>query len=164
MVRLAPRNERGLALTRAQAFRDPEVLGRDLDRALDHPNQVGVHACSRSRDSLRRLKAIRRYPIRKVTTPVLVEGGVAGGALPMSAGTSFPGRRNPNGSAFHRRIMAGVQDAAKHAIRAMSPLRSWLVEKPQPNRKMLQAVLVAVFAAVLLATRLPSRPCLRPAW
>ena len=23
---------------------DPEVLGRDLDRALDHPNQVGVHA------------------------------------------------------------------------------------------------------------------------
>ena len=75
----------------------------------------------------------------------------------MSAGTSFHGRRKPNGSAFHRRIMAGVQDAAKHAIRAMSPLKSWLVEKPQPNRKMLQAVLVAVFAAVLLATRLPSR-------
>ena len=44
MVRLAPRNERGLALTRAQAFLDPEVLSRDLDRALDHPNQVGVHA------------------------------------------------------------------------------------------------------------------------
>ena len=99
----------------------------------------------------------RRYPIRKVTTPVPVEGGVAGGALPMSAGTSFHGRRKPNGSAFHRRIMAGVQDAAKHAISAMSPLKSWLVEKPQPNRKMLQAVLVAVFAAVLLATRLPSR-------
>jgi hypothetical protein len=35
----------------------------------------------------------------------------------------------------------------------MSPLKSWLVEKPQPDRKMLQAVLVAVFAAVLLATR-----------
>ena len=32
-----------------------------------------------------------------------VEGGVAGGALPMSAGTSFQGRRKPNGSAFHRR-------------------------------------------------------------
>jgi hypothetical protein len=32
-----------------------------------------------------------------------------------------------------------------------------LVEKPQPNRKMLQAALVAVFAAVLLGTRLPSR-------
>jgi hypothetical protein len=56
-----------------------------------------------------------------------------------------------------RRIMAGVQDEAKHAMSAMSPLKSWLVEKPQPNRKMLQAVLVAVFAAVLLATRLPSR-------
>ena len=93
-----------------------------------------------------------------MTTPVPVEGGgVAGGALSMSAGTSFHGRRKPNGSAFHRRIMAGVQDAAKHAISAMSPLKSWLVEKPQPNRKMLQAVLVAVFAAVLLATRLPSR-------
>jgi hypothetical protein len=65
--------------------------------------------------------------------------------------------RNPNGSAFHRRIMAGVQDAAKYAIRAMSPLKSYDVEKPQPNRKTLQAMLVAVFAAVLLATRLPSR-------
>jgi hypothetical protein len=32
--------------------------------------------------------------MRKVTTPVPVEGGVAGGALPMSAGTSFHGRRN----------------------------------------------------------------------
>jgi hypothetical protein len=45
-----------------------------------------------------------------VTTPVAVEGGVAGGELPMSAGTSFQGRRKPNGSACHRRIMAGVQD------------------------------------------------------
>ena len=32
-----------MPLTRAQAFLDPEVLGRDLDRALDHPNQIGVH-------------------------------------------------------------------------------------------------------------------------
>jgi hypothetical protein len=87
---------------RAQAFLTTEVLGRDLDRALDHPNQV--------RD------ALRRYPIREVTTPVPVEGGVAGGALPMSAGSSFHGRRKPNGSACHRRIMAGVQDAAKHAL------------------------------------------------
>jgi hypothetical protein len=93
----------------------------------------------------------------QMTTPVPVEGGVDGGALPMSAGTSFHGRRNPNGSAFHRRIMAEVQGAAKHAISAMSPLKSWLVEKPPPNRKMLQAMLVAVLAAVLLATRLPSR-------
>jgi hypothetical protein len=71
--------------------------------------------------------------MRKVTTPVAVEGGVAGGALPMSAGTSFHGRRKPNGSACHRRTMAGVRDAAKHAIKAMSPLKSWLVEKPQPS-------------------------------
>jgi hypothetical protein len=62
-----------------------------------------------------------------VTTSVSVEGGMAGGALPMSASTSFHGRRKPKGSACHRRIMAGVQDAAKHA---MSPLKSWLVEKP----------------------------------
>jgi hypothetical protein len=74
---------------------------------------------------LLRLKAIRRYPIRKVTTPVPVEGGVAGGALLMSAGTSFHGRRRkPNGSACQRRTMAGVQDEAKHAISAMSPLKS----------------------------------------
>jgi hypothetical protein len=32
------------ALTHAQAFLDPEVLGRDPDRALDHPDQVRVHA------------------------------------------------------------------------------------------------------------------------
>src|SRR5687768_15674293 len=78
----------------------------------------------------------RLYPIRKVTTPVPVEGGVAGGALPMSAGTSFHGRRKPNGSACHRRTMAGVQEEAKHAIRAMSPLKSCDVEKPQPQRSM----------------------------
>jgi hypothetical protein len=34
----------GMALTRVPAFLDPEVLGRDLDRALDRPNRVGVHA------------------------------------------------------------------------------------------------------------------------
>jgi hypothetical protein len=60
---------------------------------------------SRLRDGLLRLKAFRRYPMRKVTTPVPVEGGVAGGALPMSAGTSFQGRRKPNESACQRRTM-----------------------------------------------------------
>jgi hypothetical protein len=40
---------------------------------------------------------------------------VAGGALPMSAGNSFHGRRKPNGSACQRRTMAGVQEEAKHA-------------------------------------------------
>jgi hypothetical protein len=63
--------------------------------------------------------------MRNVTTPVAVEGGVAGGALPNSAGTSFHGRRKPNGSACHRRTVARV------------------AEKPR-NGKMLQAVLVAV--------------------
>jgi hypothetical protein len=52
----------------------------------------------------------RRYPIRKVTTPVPVEGGVEGDALTMSAGTPFHGRRKPHGSACQRRTMAGVQD------------------------------------------------------
>jgi hypothetical protein len=74
--------------------------------------------------------------MRKVTTPVAVEGGVAGGALPMSAGTSFQGRKKPNGSAFHRRIMAGVKDEAKHAISAMSPWKTCGVENPQRQRWM----------------------------
>jgi hypothetical protein len=30
--------------------------------------------------------------------------------------------------------MAGVQDEAKHAIRAISPLKFCAVEKPQPQR------------------------------
>jgi hypothetical protein len=72
--------------------------------------------------------------MRKVTTLVPVEGGVAGGALPMSAGSSFQERRKPNGSACQRRTMACVQDEAKHAISAMSPLKSCEVEKPQPQR------------------------------
>jgi hypothetical protein len=72
--------------------------------------------------------------MRKVITPVPVEGGVAGGALLMSAGSSFHGRRKPKGSACQRRTMAGVQDEAKHAISAMSPLKSCEVEKPQPQR------------------------------
>ena len=63
-----------------------------------------------------------------------VEGGVAGGALPMSVGTSPHGRRKPNGSACQRRTMAEVQEEAKHAISAMSPLKSCDVEKPQPQR------------------------------
>jgi hypothetical protein len=40
----AARDQLGLALTREQAFLDPEILSRDLDRALDHSNQVGVSA------------------------------------------------------------------------------------------------------------------------
>jgi hypothetical protein len=73
-------------------------------------------------------------PSGKVTTPLPVEAGVADGALPKSAGTSFPGRRKPNGSACQRRTMTGVQDEAKHAISAMSPLKSCEMEKPQPQR------------------------------
>ena len=45
----------------------------------------------------------------QTTTPVPVEGGVVGGALPRSAGTSFHGRRKPNGSACQRRTM-GIGD------------------------------------------------------
>ena len=45
---------------------------------------------------------MRRYPVRKVTTPVPVEGGVAGGMLPKSAGTSFHGA----GSRTDRRASA----------------------------------------------------------
>ena len=57
--------------------------------------------------------ALRRYPIRQTTTLVPVDGGVAGGGLPMSAGSSFHGRRQPNGSACQRRTMAGVQEGGE---------------------------------------------------
>jgi hypothetical protein len=57
---------------------------------------------SQSRTSLLRLKAVRRYPIRQTTTPVPVEGGVEGGALPKSAGSSFHGA----GSRTDRRATA----------------------------------------------------------
>jgi hypothetical protein len=40
----APRDQRSMALTRAQAFLHLEVVGRDLDCALDHPNRSGVPA------------------------------------------------------------------------------------------------------------------------
>jgi hypothetical protein len=33
------------------------------------------------------------FPIRKATMPVAVEVGVAGGVLPLGAGTSFQGKR-----------------------------------------------------------------------
>jgi hypothetical protein len=132
MVRLAPRASSSAWCSRVRwPCLDPEVLGRDLDHALDHPNRVGVHA---RQPITRQLAEIRRYPIRQVTTPVPVEGGVAVGALSMSAGTSFHGRRKPNGSACQRRTMVGVQEEAKHAISAMSPLKSCDVEKPQPQR------------------------------
>jgi hypothetical protein len=110
---------------------DLEGLRRDLDRALDHLNQSGWLPLQ---PIMRQLARPSTLPIRKVTTPVPVEGGVEGGALPMSAGSSFHGRRKPNGSACQRRTMAGVQDEAKHAMSAMSPLKSCDVEKPQPQR------------------------------
>jgi hypothetical protein len=40
----ATRDQLGLALARAQAFLDTEVLSHDPHRALHHPNQVGVRA------------------------------------------------------------------------------------------------------------------------
>jgi hypothetical protein len=89
---------------------DPAVGALDVrDSELVDTAVAGVCVtpCSRSRDSSLRGKAMRPYPIRKVTTPMPVEGGVAGGALPMSAGSSFHGRRKPNGSACQRRTMAG---------------------------------------------------------
>jgi hypothetical protein len=60
MVRLAPRATSSAWRSRVL---DPEVLGRDLDRALDHPNQVGVHAVGPNTRQLAEIKkAVRRYP------------------------------------------------------------------------------------------------------
>ena len=125
---------------RPAACPDPEYSGPDLDRALDHPKQVGVCTPrSRSRESLLSLKAVRRYPIRKMTRPVPVAGGVAGAALPMSAGSSFHGRRKPNGSAFHRRIMAGViapdgSDDARFSGRVTAGHRGDSAIRPSESR------------------------------
>jgi hypothetical protein len=77
---------------------------------------------------------VRARAVRMVPDHARAGRGMAGGALPKSAGTSFQGRRKPNGSACQRRTMAGVQDEAKHAMRPKSPLKSWLVENPQPQR------------------------------
>ena len=103
------------------------------------PHEVGVLA---GLITLQLAEAVRRYPIRKVTTPVPVEGGPDRTRLERRGGWRaaderrhlVPWRREPNGSACQRRTMAGVQDEAKHAISAMSPLKSCEVEKPQPQR------------------------------
>ena|SRR5918996_3863548 len=39
---IRPLNGSATPLTRAEAFLNPEILGRDLDRAQGHPNQVEV--------------------------------------------------------------------------------------------------------------------------
>jgi hypothetical protein len=100
----------------AAAHGDPTSTGSD-DR-----NRVGAKALGAS---VRRNTVCTErspYPIRKVTTPVPVEGGVAGGALPKSAGTSFHGPRKPNGSACQRRTMASSQ-AAPNAPKKRRKLR-----------------------------------------
>jgi hypothetical protein len=66
----------------------------------------------------------RRYPIRKVTTPVPVEGGVVGGALPMSAGSSFHGRRKPNGSACQRRQFPRIPLMSRDQLSRLITARS----------------------------------------
>jgi hypothetical protein len=76
---------------------------------------------------------MRRYPIRKVTTPVPVEGGIKGGALAMSR-QLVPRAQEPERIGVPPPHMAGVQEEAKHAMSAMSPLKSCDVEKPQPQR------------------------------
>jgi hypothetical protein len=52
-----------LVLPSGKHYLDPEVLSRDLDRALDPPNQVGVHA-------LQPIMPQPRTPILKVIVPM----------------------------------------------------------------------------------------------
>ena len=56
--------------------------------------------------------------------------GESMGAAVLNRGLTRVASASPSQS----RIMAGVQDAAKHAMSAMSPLKSCDVEKPQPQR------------------------------
>jgi hypothetical protein len=95
---------------------------------------IGVHAVGPITRHLTETKGHSRLTHQEGDHAGAGRGGRGGGALPMSGGSSFQGRRKPNGSACHRRTMAGVQDEAKHAMSAMSPLKSCDVEKPQPQR------------------------------
>jgi hypothetical protein len=63
------------------------------------------------------------YPIRKVTTPVPVEGGMAGSALPMGPGTSFQGRRKPTDRRATASPWQGPGEEAKHAMIEVSLLK-----------------------------------------
>ena len=121
------------AAERARRVQDRDVFGIGRGLLPNEPPTSWASTHSRSGAILSRSWANER---RRPNTPwqPTCNGGVAGGALPMSAGTSPQGRRKPNGSACHRRTMAGVQDEAKHAIRAMSPFKSCEVKKPQPQR------------------------------
>jgi hypothetical protein len=111
-----------MPLTRAQAFviwiaRSPTGT------------RSGCAPWGRSPDRLLRPKASRRYPIRKVTPC----GSRGLGAWR----TPDEGRHLALWTQEAERIgvpMAAVQDEAKHAVRAMSPLKSCEVEKPQPKR------------------------------
>jgi hypothetical protein len=87
------------------------------------------------RSSTARMRSSRKLPHQKDDHARAGRGGVAGGALPMSAGTSFHGGRKPNGSACQRCTMAAVQAEAKHAMSPMSPLKFCEVEKPHPQRE-----------------------------
>ena len=117
------------------------------DSVLGRPSTTAAPTCTK----------ICPYAIRQTTTAVPVEVDVAGGALPMSAGTSFHGRRKPNWigvpPADHGRGPGGgeARDERDVAVEVL------VGRKAPANRQMLHAVLVAVFAAALLATRLPSR-------
>ena len=86
-------------------------------------------------------------------------GGVEGGALPMSAGTSFHGRRKPNGPAFHCGTMAGVHHEAERAIRAMLPLKRSDAEKLQRSEARVRRGRLALQRATMAWSRrrLPRR-------
>ena len=71
------------------------------------------------------IAGIRRYPIRKVTTPAPVEGGVAGGALPMIDWIkTVRGRRVRQKAAAYPEYVAIL-----HAARALGRPVKWCDER-----------------------------------
>jgi hypothetical protein len=74
------------------------------------------------------------YPIRKVATPVPVAGGVVV-ARSYERGQLVPRAQEAERIGVPSADHGRDQDAAKHAIRAMSPLKFWLVEQDQPLRR-----------------------------
>ena len=84
-----------MPLTSAQACSATEVLGRDPDRALDQPDQVRGACRGPIMRRLAETKGHSTLPHQEGDRARAGRGGVEGGALPMSAGTSWPPTNRP---------------------------------------------------------------------
>jgi hypothetical protein len=106
------------------------VAGRDLD----HPNQVGVHALQPVTRQRAQIGGHSTLP-HDAGDDAHAGGGWSGGWRAAHQRRQLvQWAQEAERIGVPRRTMAGVQDEAKHAMSAMSPLKSCEVEKPQPQR------------------------------